>query len=217
MIGFSKERRKPGSTPRPIPSCFPAFLGKTVRFAGAIILALALSAAPIAATAAAQVASGGAFTPLDARGAPADFSLEETSGVTRTLAEARGRVIVLFYEDREHTEDNVALKRELHQYIVDNHLEERIRVYAVADVHSIPDAIRDMARTVIRAVASEYGIQILLDWEGALLASPFSMTEGAANVALFDGAGRMAWRFVGALGAADQTAFYRALRHLLRE
>ncbi len=153
----------------------------------------------------------------EARGAPADFALEETSGVTRTLAEARGRVVVVFYEDREHTEDNVELKHELHQYIVDNHLEERMRIYAVADVHAIPDPIRDMARTVIRAVASEYGIQILLDWTGALLAPPFSMTSGAANVALFDEAGRLSWRFVGALGSTDHTAFYRALRQLLRE
>lgn len=185
--------------------------------AGVLALAVALAAAPVQPTARAQDAAGGGVTPVEARGAPLDFSLEETSGATRTLLEARGRVIVLFYEDREHTEDNVALKRELHRYIVDNHLEERVRVYAVADVHSIPDAIRDMARTVIRAVASEYGIQILLDWDGALLAPPFSMAEGAANVALFDSAGRLAWRFAGALGAADDTAFYRALRHLIRE
>jgi hypothetical protein len=183
------------------------------------VLAASGLAALVVATASAQEpdAAGPAVVPADARGAPTDFSLEETSGTTRTLTEARGRVIILFYEDREHTEDNVELKRELHQYIADNHLEEQVRVYAVADVHSIPGAIRDMARAVIRAIASEYGIQILLDWEGALLASPFSMTAGAANVVLFDTAGRVAWRFVGELGPADDTAFYRALRHLLRE
>ena len=63
----------------------------------------------------------------------------------------------------------------------------------------------------------EYGIQILLDWEGALLASPFSLSEGAANVVLFDTEGRIAWRFVGALGDTGESSFYRALRGLLRE
>ena len=41
---------------------------------------------------------------------PADFSLEETSGQTRTLAAVRGRIAIVFYEDREHTPDNQELK-----------------------------------------------------------------------------------------------------------
>lgn len=182
--------------------------------ARALLLVVAMSSA--AAVGSAQGSGGSVTAPAD-RGAPVDFSLEETSGSNRTLAEARGQIVVLFFEDREHTEDNVELKRELHVYITDNHLEDRVRVYAVADVHSIPGAVRDMARGIIRAIANEYGIQILLDWEGTLLAAPFSMTEGAANVALVDGAGRIAWRFVGPLGATGESSFYRALRQLLRE
>lgn len=154
---------------------------------------------------------------IEARGAPVEFALEETSGATRRVSEAAGRVIVLFYENREHTEDNHALKLLLHQYMVDNHLEPDMRVYAVADVHGIPALMRDMARTAIRAIASEYGIQILLDWDGALLAAPFSMSESAANVALLDRRGRIAWRHTGAFGEADESAFFRALRRLIRE
>lgn len=151
------------------------------------------------------------------RGAPVEFALEETSGATRTVSEARGRIIALFFEDREHTEDNHALKLTLHQYIVDNGLSDRMRIYAVADVHAIPDVVRDVARTAIRAIASEYGIQILLDWDGVLLAPPFSMAAGAANVALLDREGRIAWRHAGAFGEAETSDFFRALRRLLRE
>jgi predicted transcriptional regulator len=153
----------------------------------------------------------------EARGAPVELALEETSGTTRTIGEARGRVIALFFEDREHTEDNRALKLTLHQYIADNHLEDRMRIYAVADVHAIPGVFRDVARAAIRAIAGEYGIQILLDWDGVLLAAPFRMSAAAANVALLDREGRIAWRHAGALGETETTDFFRALRRLLRE
>jgi hypothetical protein len=153
----------------------------------------------------------------EARGEPVEFALEETSGATRRVSDAAGRVVVVFYENREHTEDNRELKLTLHRYIVDNHLEEQLRIYAVADVHAIPHMVRDVARTAIRAIAAEYGIQILLDWDGVLLAAPFHMSETAANVALLDRSGRIAWRHTGAFGEADQTAFFRALRRLIRE
>ncbi len=153
----------------------------------------------------------------EARGERVEFALEETSGATRRISEAEGRVIILFYENREHTEDNHELKLTLHQYMVDNHLEDDLRVYAVADVHSIPGLMRDMARAAIRAIASEYGIQILLDWEGALLQAPFSMSESAANLVLLDRHGRIAWRHTGTVSDEDETAFFRALRRLIRE
>jgi len=180
------------------------------RLAPSLLVALAL--AGIAAS-----ALGQAPTPAEERGAPVDFALEETSGTTRTLHEARGRIIVLFFENREHTEDNRDLKLTLHRFLVDNHLEDQVRVYAVADVHSIPGLMRDVARAAIRGIADQYGIQILLDWDGALLAPPFRMSETAANVALLDREGRIAWRHTGAFGEADDTAFFRAFRRLLRE
>lgn len=184
-----------------------------MRIASTLLTALALSfAASIAASALGQEP-----TPVAERGAPVDFALEETSGTTRTVHEASGRIIVLFFENREHTEDNRDLKLTLHRFLVDNHLEDQVRIYAVADVHSIPDLMRDIARTAIRSIADQYGIQILLDWDGALLAPPFRMSETAANVALLDREGRIAWRHTGAFGAADDTAFFRAFRRLLRE
>lgn len=168
------------------------------------------------AMAAASVSAQDVLSP-DVRGPVVDFALEETSGATRRVSDAAGRVVIVFFEDREHTEDNRELKLTLHRYIVDNHLEDQLRVYAVADVHSIPSMVRDVARSAIRAIANEYGIQILLDWDGTLLAPPFDMAEGAANVALIDRTGRIAWRHTGAFGEADDTAFFRALRRLIRE
>lgn len=171
----------------------------------------AISAAP------SLVAYAQELTPIDGAGEPVDFSLEETSGATRTLSEARGRVVVVFFEDRDHVEENRELKLTLHEFVRGNHLEEQVRTYAVANVDGIDGVLRDVARQAIRAVASRYGIQILLDWDGTLLASPFDCANSASNVLLLDRAGRIRWRHSGPFTATDRTAFFRALRHLIRE
>lgn len=155
---------------------------------------------------------------LDAPSEPVDFSLEETSGQTRTMAAVRGRVVFVFYEDRDHTDLNRAFKESLHRFVVDNHLEAQTTTYAVANVGGIGDGvIRDMARAAIRAIASQYGIQILLDWDGVLQRAPFSFRDREANLALVDRQGRIRWRHAGAIGESERRAFYRALRGLLRE
>ncbi len=151
-------------------------------------------------------------------GAPVDFALEETSGQTRTMSAVRGRVVIVFYEDREHTDTNRELKLTLHRFIEDNGLRGDTTTYAVANVGGIADGvIRDMARSAIRAVASQYGIQILLDWEAALQAAPFSFRGDDANVALVDRAGRIRWRHSGAIGDVERRSLFRTLRRLLSE
>lgn len=151
-------------------------------------------------------------------GEPIDFALEETSGQTRTMAAVRGRVVVIFYEDREHTDLNMEFKQLLHRFVEDNHLRPQMTTYAVANVSGVGGGvIRDMARTAIRAVASQYGIQILLDWEGDLQSAPISMADGDANVVLCDHLGRIRWRHRGAMDETSRTGFFRTLRRLLGE
>jgi hypothetical protein len=147
---------------------------------------------------------------------PTDFSLEETSGVTRTLAAVRGRIAIVFYEDREHTPDNQELKMTLHRYVLDNGLRDQITTYGVANVAGLDGVVRDMARTAIRAVAAQYGIQILLDWEGRLQRAPFSFPASGSTIALFDRQGRMRYRVTGVHTAAQQTELFRTLRRLIR-
>lgn len=147
----------------------------------------------------------------------AEFALEETSGVTRTLSEVRGRVAIVFYEDREHTPDNQDLKLTLHRFVEDNGLRGRMTTYGVANVAGIDGVVRDMARTAIRAIAAQYGIQILLDWQGALQRAPFGFPATGATIAIFDRDGRMRYRVTGAHTAAQQTELFRTLRRLLRD
>lgn len=150
-------------------------------------------------------------------GEPVEFSLEETSGQTRTMSAVRGRVVVIFYEDRGHTDTNRDLKMNLYRFVQDNHLQEQMTTYAVANIGSLDGILRDMARGAIRAIAAQYGIQILLDWDGSLQRAPFSMHDGDANLAIVDRQGRIRWQHAGAVGDAERSSFYRSLRQLLRE
>ena len=146
-----------------------------------------------------------------------DFDIEETSGVVRNLRDLRGRIVVVYHEDREHTDTNRPLKMELFQFIRDNALSTEITTYGIANLHGVEGIIRDLARTAIRAMAAQYGIQILLDWEGTLLAAPFSCADHEANFLLFDRQGRIRYRHTGVIEGAERTAMYRVLRQLIHE
>lgn len=148
---------------------------------------------------------------------PADFNLEETSGVMRSLHEVRGRLTIVFYEDRAHTDDNYDLKLMLHRFIQDNNLRPQITTYGVADLTGVDGMLQDMARTAIRAIAAQYGIQILLDWQSRLQQAPFNFPSGNSTIGVFDRQGRLRYRQSGVHGAAEQSALFRTLRHLLRE
>lgn len=149
--------------------------------------------------------------------APANFVLEETSGRMRSLTEVRGRVVVVFYEDREHTDDNREMKLTLHRFLEDNGLRGRVTTYGVANVAGIDGVVRDLARSAIRAIAERNGIQILLDWSGALQRAPFDFPAIGSTIALFDREGCLRYRATGPHTAERRTAFFRTLRRLLRE
>lgn len=171
----------------------------------------------LALAAAASAQDAGLSSDVIAPGVPVDFDIEETSGTMRNLRDLRGRVVVIWYEDREHTDTNYALKLELHQFVVDNHLEHDMTTYGVANVAGVDGMVRDLARSAIRAMADRYGIQILLDWDGALQRAPFDCADHEANFVLVDRQGRIRYRHTGEMMGSHRTEMYRVLRRLLHE
>jgi len=145
-----------------------------------------------------------------------DASLDSMLG-HRHLADERGRrAVVLFYEDRDHIYDNDALKIEIARYLIDNHLEDRMVLYGVAnlgDVGSVPEAL---VRRLIQPAIERWGGDILLDWEGLMRRPPFAFATGAANVAILDRQGCIAWRHSGALDDEGRRDFFRNLRRAIR-
>lgn len=181
--------------------------------------AAGLTAASIVALTIALVVPSGTgraqSTPAPAACVPVEASLDSMRG-HHTLSEERGRrAVVLFYEDRDHVYDNDALKIELGRYVIDNHLDERVVMYGVAnlgDVGSVPEAL---VREMIRPAVDRWGADILLDWEGMMRRPPYSFATGAANVAILDRTGCIVWRHTGTLDADRRRDFYRTLRRVL--
>jgi hypothetical protein len=173
------------------------------------LLGTALFASAQEAPAASSAAAGPAAPLVDA-------SLDSMQG-HRTLSDERGRrVVVLFYEDRAHLEDNDALKGEERRFVVDNHLEDRVVAYGVAnlgDVGMVPEAL---VRSMIAPAVERWGADILLDWQGVMRRPPFSFRTAAANVAIIDRQGRLVWHHVGRVDDARRRDFYRALRAAMR-
>ena len=145
-----------------------------------------------------------------------DFRIEATTGVHRTLRSERGRVVVVFFEDRDHVRDNHQFKLAFHRFLSTNDIDDEVTAYAVANVAGLGGWIRDIARSVIRSAAEDHDMEILMDWDGVLLEPPFSLADGEANVALIDRGGHLVWRHVGAIGDEARRDFYRHLRRTLR-
>jgi len=153
-----------------------------------------------------------------ARGPVVSFSLESTAGGQTSLATKRGKVIVLFYEDREHTEDNAELKGVLVRFRSDNHLAGDVEIMPVANVSGydfMPAS--NFARAAIRNVAHDIQLPILMDWRGALQARPFSLRSSASNVVVIDRSGRIVWSHAGIVSGTVRSAFFRAVRRAIRD
>jgi hypothetical protein len=178
---------------------------------GAFVVLLVIAAA-IAPRGRAQDATPGAPTSCT----PVEASMPSMAG-HRTLSAERGRrSVVLFYEDRDHIYDNDALKIELSRYVADNHLDDRVIMYGVAnlaDAGPVPEAL---VRELIRPAVERWGADILLDWDGVMRRAPFSFATAAANVGLIDRDGCIVFRHTGVMGDDTRREFYRTLRRTLR-
>jgi hypothetical protein len=146
-----------------------------------------------------------------------DATLDSMRGGTRRLRDERGRrVVVLFFCDRPHVDDNNALKGGLRRFVDDNQLNERVAIYGVADLESVGSVPETLVRTMIQPVVDRWNIDILLDWQGVMRRAPFNFPTYQSTIAILDREGRITWRREGELDATGTRDFYRALRTALR-
>ena len=146
-----------------------------------------------------------------------DFELESSSGGTRSLGDYRGRVVVLFWEDRAHQTQNLALKSELGRFASDAAMVRAVAVVAVGDVSAFDfSPARAIVRSTVSVLAPAAGIEILLDWKGTLGRPPFSLEVGRSNVLLIDTEGREVERHVGVIERAERAALLETIQRLVR-
>jgi len=139
-----------------------------------------------------------------------DFDLEDPEGKTRSLLAYRGSVLVLFYETREHAQDNFLLKRSFHH--PRRAPFNSVRVVGVANVKSlnfIP--ARTLTQKAVRVVQGKFDLELLLDWEGQLLGAPFFFDPKASNVIVIGREGEVLFRHAGVMSAEDRERFGKAI------
>lgn len=159
-------------------------------------------------------------TPNDptTRGPVMSFALESSAGGRTSIASARGKVVVIFYEDRDHRDDNAELKGVLQRFVAGNEIRAELMIVPVANVSGLdfPPA-STFARAAVRAVATEIGMPVLLDWRRTLQAAPISLRDGASNVLVLDRTGHVVFRYTGAVTGAARSQFFRAVRRAIRD
>lgn len=145
-----------------------------------------------------------------------DATLDSMQGGSRTLSAERGhRAVVLFYEDRPHVEDNDTIKGEIGRFVHDNHLDDRVVVYGVANLGDVGMVPETLVRQMIQPLVERWGADILLDWHGVMRQPPFSLATHAANVVVIDRTGQLIYRYTGTIDAEQRRLFYRAIRSVI--
>jgi peroxiredoxin len=140
-----------------------------------------------------------------------DVTLESSRGGNRALSTYRGKVVVLFYEDRHHTETNARIKEAVARYGQEHKLQDKVEVVAVANLKGYDfSPASNIARRAIKAIASKVGIEILMDWRGDAVA-PLGVQDANANVVVIDRAGVIRYRITGRLHEGDEKALLAAV------
>jgi predicted transcriptional regulator len=133
-----------------------------------------------------------------ARASP--LTLPTTSGASRSLADLRGRVAVLFYEDRHSRDHNEHVKRALRALLAsDRALAARVVVVPVANLGGYDFwPARYFARRAVEKIARRHRLEIWLDWD-RVLQRELGLRDEVANVAVLDPRGRMRFHRTGPL------------------
>jgi predicted transcriptional regulator len=135
---------------------------------------------------------------------PVDVVLESSAGGKRAISAYRGKVVVLFYEDRAHTETNAHVKEAVARYGVAHGLAGAVAVVGVANLRAYDFfPASSFARGAIRDVATKHGIEILMDWSGAA-DQAIGVVNDDANVVVIDRSGIIRFRGHGALGPREE-------------
>ncbi len=156
-----------------------------------------------------SMAVGAAAGLLDAR-------LESSKGAPVTLAPLKGKPVLVFYEDRDSTGLNQALKDELFKRGKERGLLDAVHVVAVADLQGFNwFPARDFALSGVRDAEQKAGIPVYIDWAGSMRASPWRLKAQTSNVVLLDAHGEERQRWEGPLNAAQREALFAEVSALV--
>ena len=137
-------------------------------------------------------------------------SIRSTRGHSLDLDALRGKTVVIFYEGRDHTEDNAELKASCAQLMERGSTRGRFEVLGVAAVKGL-SMVRPVVTAAVKRVARRHGAELWLDFEGALEDTPIARGSKGSTVAVIGPDGELAFRADGRLDARDVERFFAAL------
>lgn len=147
---------------------------------------------------------------------PLEATLHSSSGEQTALSKWRGKPVVLFYEDKESTTLNGTLKEELFERGKQQGLLEAAWVVAVANLkpyNFFP--ARQIALSYVRDEEKKAGVPILVDLEGTLGGTPWSLPTKTSTVMLMDASGAVVYRYSGRMDEAERQTFFQTLSKLI--
>jgi len=155
-------------------------------------------------------ASFGAESPLK------QTQLSTSSGNAVGGSALIGKPIVMFYEDRNSTEMNQALKTELFRRGNKEGLLKSASVVAIADLEGfnwVP--ARQFALAAVKKAETDAHIPVYVDWSGVMRKDPWNFSSGTSTVALLDKRGTLVTTFQGTLSEKDTAQFFGHLREMI--
>ncbi|MBE4747189.1 hypothetical protein G4177_03240 [Corallococcus sp. ZKHCc1 1396] len=147
---------------------------------------------------------------------PVDATLSTSKGERVRLSRWRGKPVILFYEDKDSTTLNAALKEELFARGRERGLLESAWVVAVANLEKYDFfPARGIALSYVRDEEKKAGVPILVDLEGTLGQAPWKLPTKTSNVMLLDAQGALVFRHSGRMKPEDRARFFVALSALV--
>jgi hypothetical protein len=161
------------------------------------------------------LASSGAFAAA-ARASPLDATLRSSDGEQAPLSKWRGKPVIFFYEDKDSTKLNAALKEELFARGREHGLLEAAWVVAVANLEKFNFfPAKQIALSYVRDEEKKAGVPIFVDLDGTLSAAPWGLPKKTSTVMLLDATGAVVYAYSGRMDQDEREAFFTALSGLI--
>lgn len=123
-------------------------------------------------------------------GAAMDARVSNTKGQSVWLAQLWGKPTILFYEDKEGTPLNQALKDALFKRGEEKGLLQAVSVIAVANVRGFDwFPAKNFVMSAVKDAEKTSGIPVYLDWDGVLSGKPWNLGATGSTVVVIDAAG----------------------------
>lgn len=136
--------------------------------------------------------------------------IQSTQGRSLNLEDYRGKTLVLFYESRDHTDDNLHLKESCGLLLESGTMGDRFDVLGIADVEGL-GIVRSIVTAAVKAVAARYRAELWLDFSGALKREPWGLGGKGSAIAIIGPTGELVFRARGVVNQFELEQFFGAL------